>query len=280
MTSAPRTALVLGGIKGIGKAIALDLARQGFAVAVNYFDWEDSLPSLERDLKDSGALHLILRTNLLESDSIAGMVEAVQDRFGRLDILINNIERGGWPVVHGAYTEEQWDLEMATTLRAKRWAFEAALPLLRRSDSGVVINLSSIAGMVGRSGPAGLVFNDGYAAANRAVSSLTESWARRAAPTVRVNEIMLGLVETRHGPGTRGWGLLTDEQKQALLDHSLIPRTGLVDDVIKAVRFVIHDAPFMTGSVLRLDGGYVLGSETTPTMPGGVVQPGESNFGK
>ncbi|WP_028313303.1 SDR family NAD(P)-dependent oxidoreductase [Desulfatibacillum aliphaticivorans] len=280
--NAPRqTALVLGGVKGIGKALALDLASQGMAVAVNYFDWEDSLPKLEHDLKNSGAPFLILKNNLLESQSnIPAMVRTVTRHFGRLDVLVNNIERGGWPIVHGHYTQDQWDLEMETTLRAKRWAFESALPHLVESGDGLVINISSIAGVTGRSGPAGLVFNDGYAAANRAVSSLTETWARTAAPKVRVNEIMLGLFETRHGPGTRGWEILSDEQKKAILDHTLLGRTGVMDDVIKAVRFLLHDAPFMTGSVLRLDGGYVLGGDPVPSMPKGVVKPGESVFGR
>jgi len=199
------------------------------------------------------------------------LVQAVVGRFGRLDILVNNIERGGWPVVHGPYVGEQWDLEMETTLRAKRWVFQAALPHLKAAGDGAVINLSSIAAIVGRSGPAAPVFNDGYAAASRAVSLLTETWAREAAPEVRVNEIMAGFVETRHGPGTRGWGLLSDAEKQAILDHTLLGRTGTIDDVVKAVMFILRDAPFMTGSVLRLDGGYVLGGEKMQPLPRGVL---------
>lgn len=266
-----KTALVLGAVKGIGKAIALDLARRGAAVAVNYFDWEEHLAALRRDFDDIGYQPLILKTDLLDTDRIAPMVDRVVRHFGRLDILINNIERGGWPMVHGPYVREQWDLELATTLRAKRWVFDAALPHLKASSQAVVINFSSIAALVGRSGPAGLIFNDGYAAACRAVSSLTETWARQAAPEVRVNEIMLGIIETRHGPGTRGWGLLDETQRAAIVDHTLLERIGTVKDVVRAVRFLIEDAPFMTGSVLRLDGGYVLGGDPVPPMPPGVL---------
>jgi 3-oxoacyl-[acyl-carrier protein] reductase len=160
---------------------------------------------------------------------------------------------------------------MQTTLRAKQWVFESALPHIKATGDGVVINLSSIAALVGRSGPAGMVFNEGYAAANRGISLLTETWARRAAPEVRVNEIMLGLIETRHAQKTRGWDLLTAGQKQALLDHTLLQRTGTIDDVVKTALFIIKDAPFMTGSVLRLDGGYVLGGDKVGEMPKGVV---------
>lgn len=266
-----KVALVLGAVKGIGKEIALDLARQGVRTALTYWDWEESLDALRSDMSRTGTPHMISRLNLLETGRISGFVQEVITRFGRLDILVNNIERGGWPVVHGPYVEAQWDLEMATTLRAKRWVFEAALPHLKASGDGAVINISSIAALVGRAGPARWVFNDGYSAANRGVSLLTETWARLGAPEVRVNELMLGFFETRHAENTRGWGLLTDAQKQGLLDHTLLGRTGRMADVLSAVRFLLSRAPFMTGSVLRLDGGYVLGGEETGPMPEGVV---------
>jgi 3-oxoacyl-[acyl-carrier protein] reductase len=264
-------ALVLGAIKGIGKGIALDLVRRGFRVALTYHDWPEALPRLEADFVNFEGKAALVEVDLRDCAAVSELIRTVMSRFGRLDILVNNIERGGWPVVHGPYTPDQWDLEMETTLRAKRWVFDAALPHLKAGGDGCVVNLSSIAGLVGRSGPARLVFNDGYAAANRAVSLLTESWARVAAPEVRVNEIMLGLVATRHGEGTRGWGLLDSGQKQDLLDHTLVGRIGTIDDVVKAVRFVIEEAPFMTGSVIRLDGGYVLGGDKVGPMPPGVL---------
>jgi 3-oxoacyl-[acyl-carrier protein] reductase len=266
-----KVALLLGAVKGIGKGIGLALAQEGVLVALNYFDWKESLDDLQQDFAKTGRDHLIIQTNLLETDKIQGLVEKVVDRFGRLDILVNNIERGGWPVVHGPYDQKQWDLEIATTLRAKKWVFESALPHLKASGDGVVINLSSIAAIVGRSGPASYIFNDGYASANRGISLLTETWARVGAPEVRVNEIMLGLVETRHARNTRGWGLLSDEQKAAIIDHTLLARIGTIEDVVKAVLFIIKDAPFMTGSVVRLDGGYVLGGEKVAPMPKGVL---------
>jgi 3-oxoacyl-[acyl-carrier protein] reductase len=264
-----KTALVLGAIKGIGKGVGLALAKEGVKLALTYYDWEESLPDMQADF--AWAESYIQRINLLDTRQIPDLIHNIVQRFGGLDILINNIERGGWPIVHGPYVEEQWDLEMATTLRAKRWVFEQALPHLKASGNGAVINLSSIAGIVGRSGPAEAVFNDGYAAANRGVSSLTETWARMGAPEVRVNELMLGLMETRHGSGTRGWGLLSEDRKQALLDHTLLGRTGVISDVVQAVLFILKDAPFMTGSVIRLDGGYVLGGEKIGSMPEGVL---------
>jgi 3-oxoacyl-[acyl-carrier protein] reductase len=264
-------ALVLGAIKGIGKGIALALADAGVKVALNYFDWAEELETLKKDFKKTGQEHLILRTNLLKTAAIPQMIEKTVERFGRLNILINNVERGGWPAVHGPYNQQQWDLEMETTLRAKRWVFDAALPHLKAAGNGIVINFSSIAGIVGRSGPAGLIFNDGYAAANRAIALLTETWARMGAPEVRVNEIMLGFFKTRHAEKTRGWGVISQRQKKAILDHTLLKRTGTIEDAVKAVLYVIRDAPFMTGNVIRLDGGYVIGGEAAGKIPKGIL---------
>lgn len=271
MDNSGRTALILGAVKGIGKGIALDLARSGIRVALTYYDWEESLEELQQDFASFGEAHCIIRVDLRDLKQVRSMVKEVVDRFGRIDILINNIERGGWPVVHGKYTQDQWDLEMNTTLRAKQWVFQAALPHLKASGAGAVINFSSIAAIVGRSGPASLVFNEGYSAASRGVGLLTETWARLAAPHVRVNEIQLGLIQTRHAENTRGWGLLTPEQRSALIDHTLLGRTGTIADVVAAVRFILDQAPFMTGSTLRIDGGYVLGGEKIAPMPKGVV---------
>jgi 3-oxoacyl-[acyl-carrier protein] reductase len=266
-----KVALVLGSVKGIGRAIGLDLAQHGAAVVYTWHDWPESLPGLQQAAAALGKEHLIVQVDLTDEQAVERLVAQVIERFGRLDILINNIERGGWPIVHGAYTRTQWDLELATTLRAKQWVFGCALPHLKQTGAGVVINFSSIAALTGRSGPASYIFNEGYAAANRGVSLLTETWARLGAPEVRVNEIMLGIFETRHAQGTRGWDLLAADQKRAVLDHTLMARTGGLDDVVKAVRFIVQDAPFMTGSVLRLDGGYVLGGEKVAPMPEGVL---------
>ena len=266
-----KVALVLGAVKGIGEGIGLALAGEGVRVVLNYYDWEESLDTMKQHFDEAGADYFVVRTNLMDTDRIPELVNSVVNRYGRLDILINNIERGGWPVVHGPYVRHQWDLEMATTLRAKWWVYHEALPHLRASGDGAVVNISSIAGLIGRSGPAGRVFNDGYAAANRAVSSFTEAWAREGAPEVRVNELMLGLFETRHGPQTRGWGLLTEDQRKEIIDHTLMRRIGKIEDVTKAVLFIIRDAPFMTGAVLRIDGGYILGGEYIEPIPKGVL---------
>jgi 3-oxoacyl-[acyl-carrier protein] reductase len=271
-----KIALVLGAAKGIGKAIGFALAAEGATVIFTYHDWPEDAALMRRELDELAGDHLAVQVDLRDPQEVEKLINEVHKKFGTLHILINNIERGGMPIVHGSYDRpvntDQWDLEMDTTLKAKWWVFHHALPLLKSAGEGVAITLSSIAGIVGRSGPAGLLFNDGYAAANRAVSSFTETWAREAAPTVRVNELMLGFFPTRHAQGTRGWQELSAEQQQALCDHILLQRTGRLEEIVRAVLFLIKDATYMTGSVIRLDGGYVLGgSEATP-MPAGILE--------
>ena len=265
------TALVLGAAKGIGKAIAAALARQGARVVVTYYDWPEASDLMKHEFTEAGFDFLPIRADLRDPDQVASIFDKIRSHYGGLDILINNIERGGMPVVHSAYIPEQWDLEMETTLKAKWWMVKHAMPLLKQAPEGALITISSIAAIVGRSGPAGLIFNDGYAAANRAVSSFTETWAREGAPTVRVNELMLGFFETRHAEKTRGWGLLTDEQRRQITETTLMRRTGRIEEIVAAILFLISDATYITGAVLRMDGGYVLGHASLPPIPPGVL---------
>ncbi len=267
-----KIALVLGAVKGIGKEIGIALAREGATLVLTRHDWEDEFKKMEEDFKKISPDPMILTVDLRSIADIHRLAAEIEKRYGCLDIFVNNIERGGWPTVHGEYTEDQWDLEIETTLKAKQWVFSSVFPLLKKAEEAVVLNISSIAALVGRSGPAALVFNDGYAAANKGISSLTETWARMGAPLIRVNEIMLGIFDGRHAEGTRGWGeVLTADEKKSLVDHILMGRTGRSDDITKTILFLIKDATYMTGSILRLDGGYVLGGEGVPPMPRGIL---------
>lgn len=270
-----KIALVPGAARPIGRAIARKLAQEGVKLILPTFDWPDSIRELEEEFKGLQTEVLILPVDLREQGQVQEMMAAVKKRFGALHILVNNIERGGMPIVHGSYdhahNHEQWDLEINTTLKAKWLLFHHGLPLMKESGSGAIVNISSISALTGRSGAAASFFNDAYSAANRAISSFTETWAREGAPGIRVNELMLGLIQHRHGEETRGWSLLNEEEKQGLRSHTLLQRTGTAEEVASAVLFLVRDADYITGTVLRMDGGFCLGGEQVPDMPRGIL---------
>jgi len=274
-----KVALIPGAIRGIGLEIAKLLGAQGVRLILPYYDWLDDLKNMHESLDSLGIEYISLPADLRYEDQVKKVIKEGIDRFERLDILINNIERGGWPLVHGPYVPKQWQLEFETTVNAKWYLFNNCLPHLKEHKESVVINVTSISAEVGRSGPCSLIFNDCYSLSNRGVSLLTKTWARQGAPEVRVNELMLGIIETRHGPHTRGWSLLTEDQKHKLLDHTLLARTGKVEEVAKAVLFLVKDATFMTGAQIVMDGGYLLGADKVYPMPEGVVSPDEPTFG-
>ncbi|MDJ0623486.1 MAG: SDR family oxidoreductase [Desulfocapsaceae bacterium] len=270
-----KIALVPGASREVGRAIARRLADEGVQLVLPYYDWPESSQEMIDEFTKRGCSFFASSVDLTNETAIEDMVEEIEKRFGRLDFLVNNIERGGMPVVHGPYSLEhnrgQWDLEVNTTLKAKWLLFNHCLPLLRKAKEAAVVNISSIAAIVGRSGPAELLFNDGYSAANKGIANFTTTWAREAAPSIRVNELMLGLVKHRHGEGTRGWASLAESAKSQILDHILLDRTGLPEEVAATVYFLLAEATYMTGSVIRMDGGYILGGEKTSDLPEGVL---------
>lgn len=270
-----KTALVPGASRAIGRAIARKLGEAGVRLILPTFDWPDSIKEMEEEFKTAGFSFCSMPVDLRSDAAVQTLIKQIQDEYGALHILVNNIERGGMPVVHGSYDLphncDQWDLEISTTLKAKWLLFNHSLPLMLKSGDGAVVNISSISGISGRSGAAAPFFNDAYSAANRAVSSFTETWAREAAPTIRVNELMLGLIRHRHGEETRGWGELSQEEQKAISKQCLLERTGTPEEVANAVLFLIKDADYMTGSVLRIDGGITLGGQKVPPIPEGIL---------
>jgi 3-oxoacyl-[acyl-carrier protein] reductase len=272
-----KTALIPGASRAIGRAIARKLAKEGVKLILPTFDWPDSIQEMEKEFQELDIDALILPVDLREQKQVQDMLTTIRNRFGALHILVNNIERGGMPIVHGSYdhahNRDQWDLEIDTTLKAKWLLFHHCLPLMKMSGPGAIVNISSISALTGRSGPAAHFFNDGYSAANRAISSFTETWAREAAPQIRVNELMLGLIQHRHGEETKGWSALKNEDKQRLLNHTLLQRTGTPEEVDTVAMFLIRDADFITGSILRMDGGFYLGGEQVTEMPRGILTP-------
>ena len=279
MSNLEKVALIPGADRPVGKAIAKAFGEKGIHLVIPFIeDWPDSHEDMIAEFTTDNISHVTYRCDLRNREEVHELARFIRKTFGKLDYLINNIERGGMPIVHGSYDKEvnksQWQLEFDTTLKAKWNLYSSTKSLFNTSEGGSVTNISSIAGIVGRSGPASYLFNDGYSAANRGVSSFTETWAREAAPTIRVNEIILGLVQGRHGEQTRGWDLLTEEQQDKLLDHTLLGRTAHPEEIAKLVYFIAVEASYLTGSCILADGGYILGGDDYRDLPSGVLSEG------
>lgn len=268
--------LIPGASRSIGRHIARKFGEKGATLLLPWLDWPDSVEEMVDEFSQKQFTFYDCRCDLRNRDEVKELANDIKSRFGSVHYLINNIERGGMPVVHGTYdhdhNREQWDLEFSTTLKAKWNLYHFFSPLLQQAGKGCVINISSIAAHTGRSGPAAYFFNDGYSAANRAIQTLTETWARESAPSVRVNEIMLGLVRSRHGENTRGWSILTEKQKEALYKRILLERTANESEVAELTYFLAVQATYMTGEVVRMDGGYLLGGDEVPPMPPGILE--------
>jgi len=268
--------LIPGASRPLGRAIARTFAQQEtILVLPTYTDWPESTDEMQEEFTAKGFDFLCVDCDLTKSDNVASLMSKISSTYGKLNYLINNIERGGMPVVHGSYNldinRDQWQLELETTLKAKWNLFTKALPLLQKAETASVTNISSIAGTIGRSGPASYLFNDGYSAANRAVQTLTQTWARDGAPRIRVNEVMLGLIQGRHAQHTRGWELLDHQQQKNLLQHTLLKRSGTPEEVAKTVYFLTVEASYITGTVVTVDGGYCLGADKAIPLPPGVL---------
>ena len=270
-----KVVLIPGASRPIGRAIARKFGSEGASLVLPVFDWPESVAEMDKEFTAAGFTFWSMSTDLRRKTEVDQLAAAARDRYESIDFLINNIERGGMPVVHGNYdlphNHEQWDLELDTTLKAKWLLFDQFWPLMKNKQGGAIVNISSIAALTGRSGPAASFFSDGYSAANKSIQILTETWARMAAPKIRVNELMLGFIQNRHGEGTRGWSALSDDQTTELKNSILLERTGIPAEVADAVYFLAVEATYFSGTILRMDGGFILGGARVPSIPEGIL---------
>ena len=245
-----KAALVTGGATGIGRSAVLALARAGYDVAVNYSRSEAAAKETAREAGKLGAATLLCKCDVADDAAVRKMLRAVEERFGRLDALINNAGTTSEikPRDFDLMTAEEWDRVFAVNVRGLFQVTRAALPLLRKGEQPCIVNTASIVGL--RPGPQPLP----YAASKAAVVNLTKTLAYNLGPEIRVNAVAPGWME-----GDWMKRMLKDKYGELMERRAkLTPlkRVVTADDVAETMMSLIQGNRFVTGEVVVIDGGF------------------------
>jgi 3-oxoacyl-[acyl-carrier protein] reductase len=251
MTDAQKSpvAVVTGGTRGIGLAIATRMANDGYDLLLTYRGDADAAAQAEAALSSSGRTIKVIAADVSTAEGANVTIETAIKDLGGLDVLVNNagITRDNLIM---RMSEEDWDAVLTTNLKGAFLTSKAAIRPMLRQRSGRIINLSSVVGLTGNAGQAN------YAAAKAGLIGLTKSLAKEVGSRgITVNAVAPGFIDTRLTD------ILPDDLKQKLLDSTPLGRFGTVDDIANAVAFLASDqAAFITGHVLSVDGGLSMAS--------------------
>jgi 3-oxoacyl-[acyl-carrier protein] reductase len=239
-----RVALVTGASRGIGRAIALELAAAGAAVGVNYRADADAAAEVVAAIEAAGGRAAALQADVSDADAARALVETAEQELGDLDVLVCNagVTRDG---LIARLSPEAWTTVIDTNLAGPFFLCQAVSRRMMRRRSGSIVLMSSVVGVHGNAG------QTNYAASKAGLIGLGKSLARElGSRNIRVNVIAPGYIATELT------GVLPEELRQGILDQTPLGRLGESEDVARAVRFLASDASsFVTGAVLGVDGG-------------------------
>lgn len=241
---AERVALITGGGTGVGRSTTLQLADRGFHVAINYSRSVGDADQTALDAREKGVKAITLACDVADDGQVRAMIERCRAEFGRLDVVVNNAGTTHF-VQHTdleAMTEDKWDRILAVNLKGPFFVSRAAIPLLRASGGGSIVNVASVAGVAGSGS------SIAYAASKGGLITLTKSLAKAFAPDIRVNAVCPGVIVSR-------WLEGHEDMVEAAIKITPLKRASSTDDIADVVTFLACDAGMMTGQALIVDGG-------------------------
>lgn len=238
-----QVAVVTGSSRGIGRACAMELARSGATVIVNYTSNQAAANATLMDILKEGGKGIVVRGDVSNPEQAKQLIETAIESFDKVDILVNNAGINRDRTIARMSTEE-WDTVIQTDLSSMFYCTAAVVPGMRERNYGRIINISSIIGQMGNVGQAN------YAAAKAGMIAFTKSAARELARNqITVNAVCPGFVETEMVTA------LSDEVKTAVLGNIPLGRFGTAEEVAAVVRFLCVEGGFFTGSQLSPNGG-------------------------
>ena len=238
-----KLALVTGGSRGIGKACAIELAKAGYDVIINYAGNVDAANKTVEEIKALGVDSATYKFDVSNPEEVNVSIAEIIEKYGRIDILVNNagITRDG---LFMRMSEENWNAVINTNLSSAFYVSQPVVKVMMKQRSGAIVNMASVVGVSGNAGQAN------YSAAKAGLIGLTKTLAKELGSRgIRVNAVAPGFINT---------DMTKDLDTSKFTDFIPLKRLGEPEDIAKAVKFLAVDAQYVTGQVLEVDGGLII----------------------